>query len=175
MDRSLVEVIGCTIEAVSNKTGIPHKGGEPPCHEISFRRYPLNQKMAAAIVAGLMLAPLAVGQNPPEKKPKAPAVQPANELADAMARRLSDDLHVKTVVGEPIKAGSVTLIPIMMIDVNFGGAGMAAPGSAAAAAPQSPAAGVDGFFMSGEARPLGFVAIGKKGTRFISVVKTPAK
>ena len=29
--------------------------------------------------------------------------------------------------------------------------------------------------MSGEARPLGFVAIGKKGTRFISVAKTPAK
>jgi hypothetical protein len=54
----------------------------------------------------------------------------------------------------------------MMIDVSFGGGGMA---------PQTPAIGADGFFMSGEARPLGFVAIGKKGTRFISVVKTPAK
>jgi hypothetical protein len=29
--------------------------------------------------------------------------------------------------------------------------------------------------MSGEARPLGFVVIGKKGTRFISVAQTPAK
>ena len=30
--------------------------------------------------------------------------------------------------------------------------------------------------MSGEARPLGFVAISKKGTRFISVgAKAPAK
>jgi uncharacterized spore protein YtfJ len=82
---------------------------------------------------------------------------------------------VKTVVGEPVKVGSLTLIPIMMIDVSFGGGGMAAPGSPAAAAPQSPAMGVDGFFMSGEARPLGFVVIGKKGNRFISVGKTPAK
>jgi uncharacterized spore protein YtfJ len=116
-----------------------------------------------------------VGQTQQEKKPQAAAVQPAKELADALAQRLSNDLHVKTVVGEPVKVGSVTLIPIMMIDVNFGGLGMAAPGSPAAAAAQNPAPGVDGFFMSGEARPLGFVVIGKKGTRFISVVKTPAK
>jgi uncharacterized spore protein YtfJ len=126
----------------------------------------LNRKMLLFIAAGLLLGSLALGQNPPEKKPQAPALQPAHELADALAQRLSNDLHVKTVVGEPLKVGSVTLIPIMMIDVSFGGGGMA---------PQTPAIGADGFFMSGEARPLGFVAIGKKGTRFISVVKTPAK
>jgi len=126
----------------------------------------LNRKMLLFIAAGLLLGSLALGQNPPEKKPQAPALQPAHELADALAQRLSNDLHVKTVVGEPLKVGSVTLIPIMMIDVSFGGGGMA---------PQTPAIGADGFFMSGEARPLRFVAIGKKGTRFISVVKTPAK
>jgi uncharacterized spore protein YtfJ len=135
----------------------------------------LNRKIAIIIVAGLILGSLLVGQNPPEKKPQAPAVQPANELADALAQRLSTDLHVKTVVGEPVKIGSVTLIPIMMIDVSFGGGGMTAPGSPAAAAPQNPAMGANGFYMSGEARPLGFVAITKKGTRFISVAKTPAK
>jgi uncharacterized spore protein YtfJ len=131
--------------------------------------------MVITIAAGLILGSLAVGQKPPEKKPQAAAVQPANELADALAQRLSNDLHVKTVVGEPVKVGSLTLIPIMMIDVSFGGGGMAAPGSPAAAASQNPAMGANGFFMSGEARPLGFVAIGKKGTRFISVAKTPAK
>lgn len=135
----------------------------------------MNRKMVITIAAGLILGSLAVGQKPPEKKPQAAAVQPANELADALAQRLSNDLHVKTVVGEPVKVGSLTLIPIMMIDVSFGGGGMAAPGSPAAAAPQNPAMGANGFFMSGEARPLGFVAIGKKGTRFISVAKTPAK
>ena len=76
----------------------------------------------------------------------------------------------KTVVGDPIKVGSVTLIPILTVEVSFGGLGTAAPG-----APKGPATGVDGFFMRGEARPLGFVAITRKGTRFISVVKTPEK
>ena len=132
----------------------------------------MNRKMVIVIAAGLAFGSLAAGQNPPEKKPQAPAVQPAHELADALAQRLSKDLHVKTVVGEPVKVGSLTLIPIMMIDVSFGGGGVAAPGGPA---PQNQAMGVNGFFMSGEARPLGFVAIGKKGTRFISVGKTPAK
>ncbi|MGA2771070.1 MAG: hypothetical protein ABSG26_09675 [Bryobacteraceae bacterium] len=135
----------------------------------------MNRKTLIVVAAGLILGPLAVGQNPPANKPQAPAVQPANELADALAQRLANELHVKTVVGEPVKIGSLTLIPIMTIDVSFGGGGMAAPATPGAAAPPSPPTGVDGFFMSGEARPLGFVAIGRKGTRFISVGKTPAK
>jgi len=135
----------------------------------------LNRKTVLAVVAGLILGSLAAGQNPPDKKTQAPALQPAYELADALAQRLSNDLHVKTVVGEPVKAGSLILIPVMMMDVSFGGGGMAAPGSTGAASAQNPAPGADGFFMRGEARPLGFVAIGKKGTRFISVAKTPAK
>jgi len=135
----------------------------------------LNRKTLIIVTAGLILGSLAVGQNPPANKPQAPAVQPANELADALAQRLANELHVKTVVGEPVKIGSLTLIPIMTIDVSFGGGGMAAPATPGAAAPPSPPTGVDGFFMSGEARPLGFVAIGRKGTRFISVGKTPAK
>ncbi len=133
----------------------------------------MNRKILVVIAAGLILGSLAVGQNPPEKKLQTPAVQPANELADALAQRLGNDLHVKTIVGEPIKVGSVTLIPIMMIDVSFGGGGMTAPGGPAA--PQNPAMGAGGFFMSGEARALGFVAISKKGTRFISVGKAPAR
>ena len=84
------------------------------------------------IAAGLILGSLAVGQNPPEKKPQAPIGQPANELADALAQRLSNDLHVKRVVGEPVKVGSVTLMPIMMMDISFGGGGMTVPGSPAA-------------------------------------------
>jgi len=135
----------------------------------------VNRTVVMVIVIGLLLVIFALAQTPPEKKPQAPAVQPAYELADALAQRLSGELHLKTVVGEPVKVGSVTLIPIMMIDISFGGGGLAAPGGPSVAAPQAPMAGIDGFFMSGEARPLGFVAISKKGTRFISVGKTPAK
>lgn len=137
----------------------------------------MNRRMVTVVVAGLILGVFAAAQTGHDSRPQAAAAQPASQLAEELALRLANDLHVKTVVGEPMKVGSVTLIPIMMIDVNFGGAGMAAPGSPAATA-QSPAMGADGFFMSGEARPLGFVVIGKKGTRFISVAgaaKTPAK
>jgi len=95
------------------------------------------------------------------------AVRPAGELAESLAQRLGKELHMKTAVGEAVKVGSVTLIPILMVDVNFAGAGVAGQ-PAGAPAP-------DGFLMSGEARPLGFVAVTKKGTRFISAITPPAK
>lgn len=128
-----------------------------------------------AAAAALTLGPLAAGQNAPEKKPSSPAVQPASELADGMARRLSDELHVKTVVGKPIPIGAVTVIPILMVEVNFGGAGLAVPAGPPSAKPQSPPPSGEAFLMTGELRPLGFVVITKKGTRFISVARTPVK
>jgi uncharacterized spore protein YtfJ len=127
----------------------------------------IKKAILALAVLLLLLAP-ALGQTQAEKKPATPVIPPASQLADEMAARLAGDLHVKTIVGEPLKVGSVTLIPILMIDVSFGGGGMASPA-------QSPAPGVDGFIASGDARPLGFVAITRKGVRFISVGKTPAK
>ncbi|MFY9852446.1 MAG: hypothetical protein WAK26_01050 [Terracidiphilus sp.] len=99
---------------------------------------------------------------PVKQKTAGAVAQTPNGLAGELAQRLSNELHAKTVVGEPIKAGSVTLIPILMVDVNFAGGTVPMPG-------------VDGFLMSGESRPLGFVAITKKGTRFISVGNTPAR
>jgi len=156
----------------------------------------MKHKVLVALLAGLLAFSLGGAQNPPEKTQQAAAPQGAYDLADALARRLGTELNVKTSVGDPIKVGSVTLIPILMINVSFGGGGMSFPGGAPAAAvspsaapapaaktppaPQSapaakPAAGADGFFMSGEARPLGFVAVTAKGTRFMSVGKTVVK
>jgi uncharacterized spore protein YtfJ len=123
----------------------------------------------------LMLTCFGVSQN--SKQSKSQASQPptvAADLVDSMAQRLSRDLTVKTAVGDPIKVGSVILIPILMIDANFAGAATAVP-SGASAAPPSPMPPANLFFVSGEARPLGFVAITKKGTRFISVSKPVAK
>jgi hypothetical protein len=121
-----------------------------------------HKVLVFALAAVTLLSLAGAQQNPPKPNPTAGAPQPAyQQLADELARRLASELSVKTVVGEPIKAGSVTLVPIMMLDVSFGGGG--------GSAPQMPAMGGSGFFMKGEARPLGFVAVGKKGTRFISV------
>ncbi len=123
----------------------------------------MKRNITSALAVALILASAAFSQNSPEKKI---SPQPAGQLAEEMAKRLADDLHVKTVIGEPVKAGSVTLIPIVTMDVSFGGA--AAPGKDSA--PQG-----GGFYMRGKARPVGFVVLGSKGTRFISVARPPAK
>jgi uncharacterized spore protein YtfJ len=127
----------------------------------------MTRKVIMAAALGLLCGSLATAQKPAEKAPAPAVAQPANELADQLAQRLSRELHIKTVVGEPIKLGSVTLIPILVVDVSFAGVGV--PG----AKPGSP--GLDGFLMSGEARPLGFVAVTKTKMRFISAVAAPAK
>ena len=130
--------------------------------------------------AGLALAAFALAQAPQQREPAVNPAPAASELADVLTRHVSENLRVKAVVGKPVAAGSVTLIPILMIDVNFGGADLVSPGGPPnavpkTAGPQAPLAGADGFLMSGEARPLGFVVVTKQGTRFISVPQTSAK
>ncbi len=116
-------------------------------------------------VALLLLFSLTGAQSQSDKKPQSKAPLPMYQLADEMAKRLGSNLQVKTIVGEPMKVGKVTLIPIMMIDIGFGGGG--------GGAPQNPELGGKGFYMSGEARPVGFVVISKAGTKFVSVGKIP--
>jgi uncharacterized spore protein YtfJ len=136
----------------------------------------VHRKIAIAVGTALLFVSVLCGQSGP------------GPLAEELARRLSSELHVKTVVGEPVKVGSVTLVPIVMVDISFGGAGLVAPTAAVAPAAaasaskgasadarQNPPAPADGFYMSGEARPLGFVVITKQGTRFISLAAAPAK
>jgi len=117
----------------------------------------------------LCLFSLAMAGPQAEKKsqPKVKAAPPMYQLAEAMVQRLTSNIQVKTIVGNPIKVGKITLIPIMMIDIGFGGGG--------GGDPQNPDAGGKGFGMSGEAKPIGFVVVTKEGTKFISVGKIPAK
>ena len=129
----------------------------------------MKSKILMLFVMGLLLSSLVQGHAQQEKKlqPQAKAPLPMYQLAEAMSQRLNSSLQVKTVVGEPMKVGKVTLIPIMMIDIGFGGGG--------GGAPQAPDMGGKGFYMSGEARPLGFVVVSKAGTKFVSVGKIPRK
>jgi uncharacterized spore protein YtfJ len=127
----------------------------------------MKQKLLLSVCSGLLLASIATGQTQAEKKP-ATAAPPAG-LVDALVERLSNELHAKTIAGDPIKIGSVTVIPILMVDLNFGGGSIAVPADSTGKAPASPLPSGDGFLMSGEARPVGFVAITKKGVEFLSV------
>jgi len=128
----------------------------------------MKQKLLLSVCSGLLLASVATGQTQPEKKP-ATAAPPAGSLVDSLVQRLSNELHAKTIAGDPIKVGSVTVIPILMVDLNFGGASIAIAADSAGKAPASALPSGDGFLMSGEARPVGFVAITKKGVEFLSV------
>ena len=125
--------------------------------------------MIVFFVMGLLLFSLASAQTSAQEKkqPQAKAPNPVLTITEAMASRLNNNLQVKNIVGEPLKVGQVTLIPILMIEVGFGGGG--------GGPTQGPQMGGSGFYMSGEARPLGFVVISKAGTQFISVGKIPRK
>jgi len=140
----------------------------------------LTRAFVLAAAAGLALGAVAMAQALDQQEPAVNPAPAASELADVLTRHVSESLRVKAVVGKSVTAGSVTLIPILMIDINFGGAGLVSPGgpptaAPKAAAPPAPLAGADGFLMSGEARPLGFVVVTRQGTRFISVAQTSAK
>jgi uncharacterized spore protein YtfJ len=136
----------------------------------------LTRVFVLTAAAGFALGAVALGQAP-EQEPALKPTPAASELADVLTRRVGESLGVKAVVGKSVTAGSVTLIPILMIDINFGGAGLVSPGGPSTAVPKAaaPLAGADGFLMSGEARPLGFVVVTGHGTRFISVAQTSAK
>jgi uncharacterized spore protein YtfJ len=133
----------------------------------------LVKKVIFSMMLFLLLDCLGLAQNAPQKKPTPPQSPGTSDLVDGLAQRLSRELNVKTVIGEPIKAGAVTIIPILTVDIKFGGAAVAAP--AGSNAPQRPMPPAGLFYMTGEARPLGFVAITKKGTRFIDLVKPNGK
>ncbi len=113
------------------------------------------------VLAVMLVFSVSLAQEKP--KTKEVSVNPIVSLAKAMTDRIANNLHVEKAVGEPIKVGKVTILPIIMIDVGFGGGG------------GGPQMAAQGFGMGGEARPLGFVVISKTGTRFIPVGKVPRK
>ena len=108
---------------------------------------------------------LGLAEQGPEKTP---AVQqnPIALMTKAMSKRLKDNMHVKNIVGDPIKVGNITIIPIIMIDIGYGG------GEGGGKDVQQRGGG---FYMGGQAKPLGFIVISKEGTKFISVGKAPRK
>lgn len=122
-------------------------------------------KMTLLILAFLFLLGGSIAQEKP--KAKAAQVNPVALLTKAMADRITNNLHVKNVVGDPVKVGNVTIVPIIMVDMGFGGGGGGPSGATQM--------GGHGFYMSGEARPLGFVVISKAGTKFVPVGKIPRK
>ena len=105
-------------------------------------------------------------EQPKKTKTVAIVEHPVSVMTQAMTERLAKKLHVKNIVGDPVKVGDMTIIPIIMIDIGYGGGEGGPPGGQQMGG---------GFYMSGEAKPLGFVIITKAGVKFISAGKAPRK
>jgi len=134
----------------------------------------MKKKWLLVLTMCLMLFSLSTGsvatkEKAEQAKPKVQAKQehPVSLIAKLMTGVLTKNLHVKNIVGDPVKVGKVTLIPIIMMDIGYGGGG---------GGPQmGKEQGGSGFYMSGEAKPLGFIVITKAGAKFLSVGKIPRK
>lgn len=126
-------------------------------------------KRKAIVTLGLFVILLLVSVSFAQEKPKAKvaAVNPISAMTKGMTERLSTGLHVKNIVGDPVKVGKMTIIPIIMVEVGFGGGGGGAPGG-------QPMGG-SGFYISGNAKPIGFVIVSKDGVKFVPVGKVPRK
>ncbi|MDD8014965.1 MAG: hypothetical protein PHX45_04680 [Acidobacteriota bacterium] len=129
--------------------------------------------MKKAAIASVVLCLLLVASAYPATTPQGQAEKgktaarqenPANLAAASMLDLLTKNMHVKRVVGDPVKVGNITVIPVIMIDVGYGGGGGGAPGQ-----PQMGS----GFYMGGEARPLGFIIVTKSGAKFVSAGMAP--
>jgi uncharacterized spore protein YtfJ len=79
-------------------------------------------------------------------------------------------LNVKSVFGEPIKEGEVTVIPVARVSYMFGagagsGRGQGGPEGGEGAAGSGEGAGSGGG-GAGMARPVGYIRIGAEGVTF---------
>ena len=126
----------------------------------------MKSKWFVFLAAGLLIFSMGSGLSGPNEitETQKSTKSPLPGFTSALTSRLSSNLHVKNVVGDPVKVGKVTVIPIVMIEFGYGGGGGGTKDS-----------GGSGFFMKGEAKPIGFIIISKSGTKFVDVGKVPRK
>ena len=59
----------------------------------------------------------------------------ATEILDALMRNMREIISTKTIVGDPIQNGNITILPVMKVSVGFG----AGAGSVSGSAPKTDA------------------------------------
>jgi uncharacterized spore protein YtfJ len=84
-----------------------------------------------------------------------------DDLLDALARQLGGRFTAKTVFGEPVERGAVTVIPVAALRFGFGGGS----GSDPEKRQQGEGGGAGGI-----SRPVGHIEIRGDGSRFVPVV-----
>jgi uncharacterized spore protein YtfJ len=88
------------------------------------------------------------------------SLEPFGESLGAVGQSIERLISSKTVIGDPIKIGDITLVPV--VDVLFGlgsGAGGASPSSRASGDETSPAASGTGFATGARISPRALIVV----------------
>ncbi|MCH8950413.1 MAG: hypothetical protein IIB87_08560 [Chloroflexi bacterium] len=95
------------------------------------------------------------------------------DLVRSIAQSVQDSLTVRTVYGEPITAGNITILPVARVTFGFGGGGAGGSGSLPAGeeidAARRGAGGVGGGGGGGFVQPIGYIEITENASRWVPV------
>lgn len=89
------------------------------------------------------------------------------ELVQSIANNARDALTSKTIYGEPITAGNVTVVPVAEVRFGFGGGGGGGSGEDTSGEGGSGYGGGGGG--GGGVEPVGFIEITDAGSRWVPV------
>ncbi len=92
---------------------------------------------------------------------------PLKQIIESALSKIGEVVDVNTVIGEPITAGEVTIIPFSKVSVGFASGGSEFGGKNATAESKPYFAGGNGAGVS--MTPLGFIVVEKSGTRVIEI------
>ncbi len=97
------------------------------------------------------------------------------DLVRSIAQSVQDSLTVRTVYGEPITAGNITVVPVARVSFGFGGGGGGASGSLPAGEEIDAAkrgtggVGGGGGAGGGTVQPIGYIEITENASRWVPV------
>ena len=96
---------------------------------------------------------------------------PVNELMAETIRRIRDAVDANTVVGEPIVAGEITLVPVSKISFGFGTGGSEFGGKAPKALGENPFGGGGGAGV--KVTPVCFLVVNGTSVKVLPVDAAP--
>ncbi len=88
---------------------------------------------------------------------------------ESLARSVQDSLSTKTIYGDPITAGGVTVVPVAEVRFGFGGGGGGGTGPSGEGGGNTGGGSGGGGGGGGGVRPVGFIEITESGSRWVPV------
>jgi uncharacterized spore protein YtfJ len=88
---------------------------------------------------------------------------------ESLARNVQDSLSSKTIYGDPITAGGVTVVPVAEVRFGFGGGGGGGAGQPREDGTVIGSGGGGGGGGGGAVEPVGFIEITETGSRWVPV------